>query len=41
MILASVNEMSIDKLAEMAERIMDVAIPIVPIVSTSTGDDGI
>ena len=41
MILASADEMSIDKLAEMADRIMDVAPRIVTAVSTSTGDNGI
>ena len=41
MILASANEISIDKLAEMANRIMDVATPIVPAISASTGDDDI
>ena len=40
-ILASADEMSIDTLAEMANRIMDVAIPMVTAVSASTGDDGI
>ena len=39
--LASADKMSIDKLAEMANRIMDVATPIVIAVSESTGDDGI
>ena len=41
MILASADEISINKLAEMADRIMHVATPIVTIISTSTGDDGI
>ena len=41
MILASADKMSIDKLAEMADRIMNMATAIVPAVSTSTGDDSI
>ena len=41
MILASPDEMSIDKLAEMADRVMDVATPTVTAVSASTEDDGI
>ena len=40
-ILVSANEMSIDKLAELADRIMDVATPFVTTVSASTLDDGI
>ena len=39
MILASIDEMSIEKLAKMADRIMDVATPMVTPVSASTGDD--
>ena len=41
MILASANALSIDKLAEMANRIMDVATTLVTAVSASTGDKGI
>ena len=41
MILASADEMNIDLFAEMADRIIDVASPIVFAVSRSTGDDGI
>ena len=41
MILALADEISIDKLAEMADRIMDMATPMVTTVSISTGDDGI
>ena len=39
MILASADEMTIDKLAEMAYRIMGVATPTVTAVSTSTEGD--
>ena len=39
MIVASADGMTIDKLAEMAERIMDVATLMVPAVNTSTKDD--
>ena len=41
MILASADEMNISKLAEMADRIMDVATPIVKAVSASTGNDAL
>ena len=42
MILTSADEMSIDKLAEMANCIMDVAtLTITTIISTYTGDDGL
>ena len=41
MILASANEMSIDKLGEMADRILDLATPIVSAVSAFTGEDAI
>ena len=41
MILASADEMSIDKLAKMADKIMDVATPIVTTVSAATGKDSI
>ena len=41
MILATANEMSIDKLADMADRVMETATPTVTAVNTSTGDDGI
>ena len=41
MILASADEMTIDKLAEMANRILDVAILIVTGAITSTEDDHI
>ena len=38
MILASVDEMTVGKLAEMADRIMDVATPTVTAMNTSTDD---
>ena len=38
MILASADEMNISKLAEMADRIMDVATSMVTAVTTSTED---
>ena len=41
MILVSADEVGIDKLAEMADRIMDAATPIVTAVSAPTGDDAI
>ena len=41
MILASADEMTIDKLAEIANRIIDVATPIVTAVSTPTEDNRI
>ena len=41
MILASANEMTINKLAEMADRIMDAATLTITAVSTSTEDDRI
>ena len=41
MILASANEMSIDKLAEMADRVMDMATPTVTFIRASIEDDGI
>ena len=39
MILASADEMNIGKLVEIADRIMDAAIPNVTAVSASTGDN--
>ena len=39
--LVSADEMSVDKFVMMADRIMDMAIPIVTAVSASTRDDGI
>ena len=39
MILVSADDMNIGKLAEMADRIMDVGTPMVTAVSTSTEDD--
>ena len=41
MILASADKMSIEKLAEMADRIMDMATPVATAVSASTGEYGI
>ena len=41
MILASADEMTIDKLAKMADRIMDEATLTITAVSTSTEDDRI
>ena len=41
MILASADDMNISKLAEMADRIMNVGTPMVTSVSTSTEDDRI
>ena len=41
MILASVDDMNISKLAKMAEKIMNVGTPMVAAVSTSTEDDRI
>ena len=38
-ILASANEMSIDNLAELADRIMDAATPIVTTVGAPSGDN--
>ena len=39
MIMASADDMNIGKLAKMADRIVDVATPMVTAVSTSTEDD--
>ena len=41
MILALADEMSIDKLAKMTDRIIDVATPIVTAVNASTGGNSI
>ena len=41
MILASDDDMNISKLAKMADRIMDMATPMVTTVTTSTEDNHI
>ena len=41
MILTLADEMSVNNLAEMADRIMDVATPIITTISASTVDNGI